>query len=390
MYIDFLEQSFNSEKTNMLLSCIQEDVSKQIYLYVSNKCNLSCHHCYLEKNIETENWDVPTIRNYISQLVDEGYNRIKITGGEPFLYAELRDLLGCIFEYPFEEIQIETNGTILNEEIINTYLTHPNVRLSISLDHYIPEVHNQFRHGTRAFEKSVRFIEYVLQRGIKTRVTTVLYRGNYKVINQIITHIYNMGADEHRIIFNIHPSGNAEIHKGIELSLEECMETLDLVTQSPFFYSDHLILSLPPAFLPYEKMLNFKACGWGRNVLGILPNGDLTMCYGKYTKDIPAGGNIRDVTANEIKHQPYFKHLNVIRDQPQGICGNCIFYSLCQGMCKLSSYTHYKAFNAPYPFCQRAYDSGIFPLYAIKNPHTKVEYKSSGNVNRLIHDSDSD
>lgn len=116
MYIDFLERSFNSEKTNTLLSCIQEDVSKQIYLYVSNKCNLSCHHCYLGKNIETENWDVPTIKNYISQLVDEGYNRIKITGGEPFLYTELRDLLGCIFEYPFEEVQIEIYGIILTKK----------------------------------------------------------------------------------------------------------------------------------------------------------------------------------------------------------------------------------------------------------------------------------
>ena len=110
MYIDFLERSFNSEKTNTLLSCIQEDVSKQIYLYVSNKCNLSCHHCYLGKNIETENWDVPTIKNYISQLVDEGYNRIKITGGEPFLYTELRDLLGCTSNIHLRKFKLKQTG----------------------------------------------------------------------------------------------------------------------------------------------------------------------------------------------------------------------------------------------------------------------------------------
>lgn len=390
MYIEFLERNCKAEKINAFLSHIQEDVSKQIYLYVSSKCNLACRHCYLGRDIETDNWDIPTIRNYILELVNNGYNRIKITGGEPFLYPELKDLLECIFEHSFEEVQIETNGTILNEEIINTYLVDPKVKLSISLDHCIPEAHNQFRHSTGAFEKTVRFIKYALKRSIRTRITTVLYQGNYKVINQIISHIHYMGVDEHRIIFNIHPSGNAEQHKGIELSLDECLETLDMILQSPFFCSNHLILSLPPAFLPYEKMLNFKACGWGSNVLGILPNGDLTMCYGKYTKDILAGGNIRNVDAHEIQHQPYFKQLHMIREQPRGICGNCIFYSLCQGMCKLSSYTHYKDLNAPYPFCQQAYNLGLFPSYAIKNPQMDVKYKSFGNINRLIHDKDSD
>lgn len=383
MYLEQLKQDFNKEKIESLLEKSLDEYRKQIYLYVSHKCNLSCLHCYLSKEQERDSWDIDTISNYIYQLREIGYERIKITGGEPFIYPEFESLLRFINSCDFHEILIETNGTIVDENIIEKYLVNNNIMLSVSIDHYIADMHDNFRYKKGAFNKTIQFIQYVVNRNISTRVTTVLYKNNYKKINQIIEFIQSLKIKEHRIIFNIHPSGNALYNKGIELSLDECFEAMNLICQSEHFNSPHLILSLPPAFLSISRIQNFKACGWGNNVLGILPNGDLTMCYGKFSPTTPTAGNIKDVSLSELSELPYFQELQEKKSAPKGICGNCIYEILCQGMCKLSSYTHYHDFDAPYPFCQQAYNIGKFPVYAIKDTQKDSFYYTLNEKNRL-------
>lgn len=367
-YIDYLNQNYSSGIIDSFLNNTKYDLNKCIYLYVSNKCNLSCKHCYLSEDRNQEQWNIERLKNHLRQLKDYGYNKIKITGGEPFIYPQIKELLYFLFKVEFDEIQIETNGNIINNEIIDEIAKHSNIMISVSLDHLKNSLHDEFRNTKGAFDKSVKFINLLVDRNITTRVTSVLYKGNYKSISQIIDFVHSLKIQEHRLIFNIHPSGNAIFNQGIELSISDCFEAINDIFQSPYFMSNYLILSLPPVFLPPEKLTQFHSCGWGKNVIGLLPNGDLTMCYGSFSKETPIGGNIKDICVENIFSQAYFKDLSQIRNHPaKGICSNCLFYLKCRGMCKFSSYTHYNDFEAPYPFCQQAYNIGLFPLYGIRD-----------------------
>ncbi|MGO3806793.1 MAG: radical SAM protein, partial [Sphingobacterium sp.] len=78
------------------------------YLRISltDSCNLRCFYCIPEENYAstpTKNLMQPhEIETIVKTLVENGINKIRLTGGEPLVRKDIRDILKVFAQFPVE------------------------------------------------------------------------------------------------------------------------------------------------------------------------------------------------------------------------------------------------------------------------------------------------
>jgi len=359
---------------------VSENEIKTIYLFLTRKCNLGCQHCYIEgvgPKAKGYDFDLNTIRSLIDQALPLGLRKVKVSGGEPMVHKEFMAVMEYLGSCGLRELVLETNGTLFDDETIGRLAQLPNLTIFLSLDHSNAEAHDEFRGQAGAYAKTVTVLQGLGKTGIQTVVTTTAYRNNYDQVLQIVDLVLGWGITRHRTLLNIHPSGNARKHLDNALTLDECEVLIGNLLRSPHFELGRAYMSLPPALMPLKHLNGVHTCGWGDSVLGILSNGQISMCSASYDDPEMIGGNAFEVPLLDIwRNSPFFHELREIAaGQVQGVCGNCVFYSVCRGVCKMSSWSHYGEKDAPYPLCQEVYNSGMFPSYALVDPDLDCTYK---------------
>jgi uncharacterized protein len=65
-----------------------------LYLHITDACNLHCSHCYAPANPNPVHMPVRILRGLIDEATGIGFEKVILTGGEPTLYPELPELLG--------------------------------------------------------------------------------------------------------------------------------------------------------------------------------------------------------------------------------------------------------------------------------------------------------
>lgn len=131
--------------------------TKRFYLEITNACNLDCPFCTNEKGQSFMN--INDIENYLKQIRDfSDYVYLHVLG-EPLLHKKIDEILSITDELKIN-VQLVTNGTLLNSKIFN----HPSLRkLSISLH----SVNNQ--NDTNYFENIKNIINEVHNAYIELR-----------------------------------------------------------------------------------------------------------------------------------------------------------------------------------------------------------------------------
>src|SRR5438128_779908 len=85
-------------------------VSKVIQIHPSLHCNLTCNHCYSNSAPSLKGGlDIYRLQKVTEELAAFGYNAISLSGGEPFLYQPLEELLTHSHSLGFFN-SITTNG----------------------------------------------------------------------------------------------------------------------------------------------------------------------------------------------------------------------------------------------------------------------------------------
>ena len=69
-----------------------------LYLYISGSCNLACRHCWITPTHQTggnggQHIDVDDVRKAICEARPLGLQTVKLTGGEPMLHPNFRELI---------------------------------------------------------------------------------------------------------------------------------------------------------------------------------------------------------------------------------------------------------------------------------------------------------
>ena len=122
-----------------------------LQIHPSLRCNLSCRHCYSSSGpLVRLELDVTTVCSAVSDAAEMGYKVVSISGGEPFMYAGLTQVLSHAKSLGMRTT-VTTNGYFLQLGRLIAVRDFLDV-LAISLDGP-PELHNHMRGSPRAFER---------------------------------------------------------------------------------------------------------------------------------------------------------------------------------------------------------------------------------------------
>ena len=113
-------------------------VHNNLRISVTDRCNIRCFYCMPNEAIQFKPRDelltFEEITRVVSVAAARGVNRLRITGGEPLVRAELPDLISRLAEIEgIEDIALTTNGVLLAAQAAALYQAGLS-RLNISLD----------------------------------------------------------------------------------------------------------------------------------------------------------------------------------------------------------------------------------------------------------------
>ena len=158
----------------------------QVVVKLNRACNLACDYCYYI-NDTTPNYGLRMPIGRLANFLDEyaaycacqskkGF--VVLHGGEPLLMGV--EYIQKVLDHPAVvsgqlKIQIQTNGTLLNDEWISLFLKH-NVRVGISLDgpRDIHDKGRKSRNGKGSYEQVIDGIQLLIRRQCPFGVLTVI------------------------------------------------------------------------------------------------------------------------------------------------------------------------------------------------------------------------
>jgi cyclic pyranopterin phosphate synthase len=150
------------------------------YLRISltDACNLRCVYCMPNEKVlvtpSAKLMQVDEIENIASVFVGLGVKKIRLTGGEPLLRKDAKEIIQKLSKLPIE-LTISTNA-VLVDQYIETF-KNANIRsVNVSLDTLNPD---EFFAITKRgdFEKIMKNIYLLLSENFKVKVNVVVMKG---------------------------------------------------------------------------------------------------------------------------------------------------------------------------------------------------------------------
>lgn len=151
------------------------------YLRISltDKCNLRCTYCnpidlpkgYFSNSNKMSVDEIDTIANV---FVEQGIKKIRLTGGEPLVRKDAKEIIERLSKYPVE-LTITTNGVFVHE-YIETFLQAGIHSVNVSLDSLKRE-RNQIISGRDEFDRVTQNINLLLKNNFHVKINTVIMKG---------------------------------------------------------------------------------------------------------------------------------------------------------------------------------------------------------------------
>ena len=331
---------------------------------LSYGCNLRCTHCY--QNATRPSSDELTLEeqlNVVDQLGSAGVSMIVLSGGEPLTNPNLGKLIERIRTYDIA-ISIDSNGVLMNREVVQSLKRAGVASVELSLDSIDPVSHDKFRGLNGAFEKTLNAIDLCSEAGIFTTVATTLTKMNYAESNKLVTLAKNHGANR-VVFFDLIPAGRGRNIENLRLSQRELLDLMSLVKRESSRNGIEVFTELPQ-FVVYssaeredldsnhtDRSLSFErftvstffdcsgrnsvyrrfaqylgGCPAGRIYCNIQPNGNVTPCM--FMPEYPVAGNLRKQSFEEIWNGETFLSLRN-RERLKGKCRECRYTIVCGG-----------------------------------------------------------
>jgi GTP 3',8-cyclase len=151
-----------------------------------DRCNFRCPYC-MPKDKFHENYRFLKSQDRLS--FDEilrlsrlfaalGVRKLRLTGGEPLLRANLSDLVGDLTMIPgIEDIALTTNGVLLGQHAVDLHANGLR-RVTVSLDTLDPEVFARMSGGFAALDQVLHGIDAAIAAGLTpVKINAVIERG---------------------------------------------------------------------------------------------------------------------------------------------------------------------------------------------------------------------
>jgi cyclic pyranopterin phosphate synthase len=153
---------------------------------VMDRCNFRCPYCMPRERYHdgyrfmksAERLGFEEIVRVARLFVGLGVRKLRVTGGEPLLRANLQDLVGDLTTLPgIEDVALTTNGVLLGKHAAELKAAGLS-RVTVSLDSLDPDVFARMSGGFGGLEDVLDGIEHARRAGLEpVKVNAVVQRG---------------------------------------------------------------------------------------------------------------------------------------------------------------------------------------------------------------------
>ena len=153
-------------------------------------CNMNCDMCYVRLSREEmdQQGRLRTADEWLAigrQMKDVGVLFLLLTGGEPFLYPEFRRLYLGLREMGMI-ITINTNGTLIDEELAEFFGKYKPRRVNITLYGTNEETYTNLCHYPGGYRRTLRGIQLLREQGVDVKVGGSLTQVNRDDLDRLL------------------------------------------------------------------------------------------------------------------------------------------------------------------------------------------------------------
>jgi SynChlorMet cassette radical SAM/SPASM protein ScmF len=338
-----------------------------LYLYLADRCNLRCGHCWISPSDESADttWiDLAALKRVIEEAIPLGLASVKLTGGEPLLYPDWKLLVSTSVDRGLGVV-LETNGTLIDAATAE-FLKQTNTFVSVSLDASDHKLHDRLRGVPGAYDRTLRGMDCLAKQGIAYQIIMTLQKQNRDHIPALLELADRFQAGSLKINPLIPCGRSAAIFdRGDNLSVAELRRLYAQTRRRAEAYSGlRVFFDLPPALLSVEDITGsgLSVCRI-LNILGILANGDISICgIGQNHSELRMGNISEDAINTVWQSHPLLEKLrDALPKRLQPPCDNCIFQFQCLGGCRALAFACDDDLLAPFFICREVYAAGLFP-----------------------------
>jgi radical SAM protein with 4Fe4S-binding SPASM domain len=349
---------------------------EELDLHVSNQCNLKCIHCCFNSGRHPMS-ELPTdkILDLLHEADSLGAQEIHVTGGEPFLRPDIFTILEAA-QAKGINVRIQTNGTLLNQEILLRLKALGIHELMISLDG--PEPVNDTIRGRGTYQKAWKALCLAQDLGIPLRVNSVVMQSNMAHIPELLHQTVQLGVKIHSF-FHFTPVGAGSLLPHEVVPKQEWLAFLaDIgeMCRKQDVRRTRVILEQVYVDSSEIRETDTVGCRIGfKKYCQVLCNGYVSPCtFLLYTGLFL--GNVWQDSLSRIWTNP---HNWEQYDEYMAICRPCARFDLCKGGCWLYSYYQNKKF-ARDPRCDGS--DTVIPIcpYLKRNAHGGVIVHSTADA----------
>ncbi|MFC1948421.1 radical SAM protein [Chloroflexota bacterium] len=265
--------SYAETSLQLHINAARENLPLNGGIDITNRCNLRCVHCYIRDTYCSEELSYQELCSIMDQVADAGCLWFTITGGEPLIRPDFRDIYTYAKKKGFF-INLFSNGTLLTPSLIDFLAEQPPFVIEITLYGMTSETYERVTDVPGSFNRCINGIELALKRNLPVKLKTMLLTINSHELQDMKQYAKKLGVSfVYDPLINNKIDGSQE-PKQYRLTPEEIVSA---ELQDPEL-SVKLLKEFNRLYGIKGLRDNIYTCGAGKGHFHITSDGKLNVC----------------------------------------------------------------------------------------------------------------
>ena len=312
------------------------------YLHVTQRCTLDCAGCYSFDAGRNALADAPLdhVLHAVDELAAAGVAQLVISGGEPFLRADLPDIVERAKRAGIAKVTVLSNGMCLSADALARLAPHVDC-VSVSFDGSSADAPAHIR-GRQRFDQLVQAVRDVQTAGIPAHILPTVHAKNLDELPAYVRLAKELGVT-------------------LNFSLLSC-EASDVL--APLLPGDDELCALgrglltldggrPLALLDAPVGLNLtvkRSCGAGCKEVSVAADGTVYPCHMLQRPELAMGNAFTGSLAEALESDVAQRFRSLDASKFAG-CSTCRYVHLCGGGCRTRSLFSTGSLESPDSYC---------------------------------------
>jgi radical SAM protein with 4Fe4S-binding SPASM domain len=254
---------------------------RNVYLYITEACQLRCEHCYMGERLERAlKMPYSSVMRMLTTWRQMGGSKLTILGGEPTLHPDYIRIIRGAKELGYEHVITTSNGLKPAARKFEQMEPADFAYVQISLDGGSAASHDQVR-GEGTFDQAIATIAELCARGFDTRIICTVNRVNLDDCLRLLDIADELGVSLVKYhVFSVIGSGHGAAEWGIQprewIDFYEGLEEVAAGHKTRVWYQ--------PTYARRDRMAGYANDGYrgciGRTLdrISIFPDGRAYVC----------------------------------------------------------------------------------------------------------------